>query len=129
MLLSSYAFTQISQNNDMTCPDSPNCVSSKVDTKSSHYIKPYTFNDSPDKAMARLYNVLLQQKRVTIVTSEPAILRAEMRSLIFRFVDDVEFTLFSEEGIIHVRSASRTGYYDFGVNRARIERIRNLFQL
>lgn len=128
MFISTYVYTQVLQNDDMTCPDSPNCVSSKADSNSSHYIAPYTFNDSPDKAMARLNEALLQEKRVTIVTNEPTVLRAEVKSFIFRFVDDVEFTMLAEQGLIHVRSASRTGYYDLGVNRARLERIRVLFQ-
>ena len=128
IVLSPYAFTKILQNADMTCPDSPNCVSSKLDADSSQYIEPLTFKDSPDEAMARLKAALLDEKRITIITNEPAVLRAELRSSVFRFVDDVEFILLAEQGVIHVRSMSRTGYYDFGVNRRRVERIRNLFR-
>jgi uncharacterized protein (DUF1499 family) len=54
-------------------------------------------------------------------------LHAEMRSLLFRFVDDIEFFLVADKGLIHVRSASRAGYSDFGVNRKRVERIRTAF--
>jgi uncharacterized protein (DUF1499 family) len=54
-------------------------------------------------------------------------LHVEMRSLMFRFVDDVEFSLAASAGLIHVRSASRVGYSDFGVNRKRVERIRAAF--
>lgn len=124
---SSYIFAQDIEKINMTCPESPNCVSSMADTNSNHYIKPYTFNDSPDKAMARLKIALLRNKRVTLVTNEPGVLKAEVKSLIFRFIDDVEFTLVAEQEVIHVRSSSRTGYYDFGVNRRRIEKIRKLF--
>jgi uncharacterized protein (DUF1499 family) len=42
-------------------------------------------------------------------------------------VDDVEFCFDTDSSLIHVRSASRTGYFDFGVNRKRIERIRSAF--
>jgi len=40
------------------------------------------------------------------------------------FVDDVEFLLDEKAGVIHVRSASRLGRSDFGVNRDRVETIR-----
>lgn len=126
--LSSYTFAQGIEKINITCPESPNCVSSMADTNSSHYIEPYTFNDLPDKAMARLKAALLQEKRVTLVTNEPEVLKAEVKSLIFRFIDDVEFTLVAEQEVIHVRSSSRSGYYDFGVNRRRIEKIRKLFK-
>jgi uncharacterized protein (DUF1499 family) len=48
-------------------------------------------------------------------------------SRLFRFVDDVEFRMVSTDGIIHVRSASRVGYSDLGVNRRRVEKLRTLF--
>lgn len=127
MLLSSCAFMQVMAENGVGCPDAPKCVSSQV-TDPRHFIEPFTFNDSPAEAMLRLKTALLNEKRVTIVTEESAYLRAEVRSLIFRFVDDVEFTLLPEKGVIHIRSSARIGYSDFGVNRRRIERIRLLFQ-
>ncbi len=52
---------------------------------------------------------------------------ATFASRLFRFVDDVEFRMVSIDGIIHVRSASRVGYSDLGVNRRRVERLRTLF--
>ena len=127
IFFSSYVYAQDQQTNDMSCPDSPNCVSSLAND-SSHYVEPFAFSDAPEKAMAKLKTVLLQEKGVTLVTDEPAVLKAELKSRIFRFIDDVEFTLSSEQGVIHVRSASRSGYYDLGVNRRRIERIRQRFQ-
>jgi uncharacterized protein (DUF1499 family) len=55
-------------------------------------------------------------------------LHAQSRSLLFRFVDDIEFQLRADEQLIAVRSASRIGYYDWGVNRRRVERIRELLR-
>jgi uncharacterized protein (DUF1499 family) len=52
---------------------------------------------------------------------------AKFTSRFFRFVDDVEFCIDDDLRIIHVRSSSRAGYFDFGVNRRRIERIRAKF--
>jgi uncharacterized protein (DUF1499 family) len=127
MLLSSCTFTQVMAENDVTCPDAPKCVSSQV-SDPRHFIEPFTFNDQVTEAMLRLKSALLNEKRVTIVKEQPTYLRAEARSLIFRFVDDVEFTLLPDQGLIHLRSSARIGYSDFGVNRRRIERIRQLFQ-
>lgn len=108
------------------CPDSPNCVSSQTDDK-RHYIKPIRFHEAPLQAMQRLRDAVLDEKRITLVSEEGGYLHAEARSLIFRFVDDIEFALSPSDGLIHVRSAARTGYSDFGVNRKRVERIRRSF--
>ena len=43
------------------------------------------------------------------------------------FIDDVEFRLSPNEGVIHVRSASRSGLHDLGVNRRRVERLRRRY--
>ena len=78
-------------------------------------------------AWQRLKSAVLAEKRITLVAEQGTYLHAEIRSLLFRFVDDVEFSLDSNAGLIHVRSASRVGYSDFGVNRKRVERIRVAF--
>jgi uncharacterized protein (DUF1499 family) len=70
---------------------------------------------------------MLTENRVTVVEERKDYLHAEIRSLIFRFVDDIEFSLAADAGLINVRSASRMGYSDFGVNRKRVERIRAAF--
>jgi len=127
MLMSSCALTQTMAEDDVSCPDAPKCVSSQVNDP-RHFIEPYTFDDQPAQAMLRLKGALLSEKRVTIITEQPTYLRAEVRSLIFRFVDDVEFTLLPEQGLVHIRSSARIGYTDFGVNRRRVERIRQSFQ-
>ena len=108
------------------CSNNPNCVSSQA-TDKDHFIEPFTFNDTPQQAWQRLTAALLAEKRLTITSEEGNHLHAEARSLIFRFVDDVEFLLSREHGRIDCRSASRTGYSDFGVNRKRLEQIRARF--
>jgi uncharacterized protein (DUF1499 family) len=67
-------------------------------------------------------------ERITIVTVDETYLHAEVRSAIFRFVDDTEFHLRASDGIIAIRSAARTGYGDLGVNRKRIEKIREVLR-
>ena len=79
------------------------------------------------EAQARLKQVLLNEPRTRIVKEEGGYLHAEARSFLFRFVDDVEFMFDADQQVIHVRSASRLGYSDLGVNRRRVERIRRAF--
>jgi uncharacterized protein (DUF1499 family) len=66
--------------------------------------------------------------RTTVVAAETGYLYAEFRSKLMGFVDDVEFLVDPAKGVIHVRSASRLGRRDFGVNRDRIERLRSLLE-
>jgi uncharacterized protein (DUF1499 family) len=110
------------------CPNSPNCVSSQApESDHEHYIAPFRFSGNPATAWQRLMAAMLAEKRVSIIVEQGNYLHVEMRSLMFRFVDDVEFSLAASAGLIHVRSASRVGYSDFGVNRKRVERIRAAF--
>jgi uncharacterized protein (DUF1499 family) len=106
-----------------SCPDSPNCVSSQS-ADNAHFIEPLHFTASTADARQKLIDILENSKRVQLTKIEMDYIHAEFRSSIFRFVDDVEFYFSPEEKIIHVKSASRSGYYDFGVNRRRIERLR-----
>jgi uncharacterized protein (DUF1499 family) len=62
-----------------------------------------------------------------VVKVEEDYIHAEFVSSVFRFVDDVEFSFDKTKKLIQVRSASRTGYSDLGVNRRRIEEIRKQF--
>jgi uncharacterized protein (DUF1499 family) len=109
------------------CPESPNCVSSLSNNK-KHFIEPFDFKGGREEARQKLIHILKSTRRVHLVKVEADFIHAEFRSFIFRFVDDVAFYFPSEEGSIHVRSASRTGYYDFGANRRRVERLRSAFE-
>jgi len=114
-------------NQILPCPDSPNCVSSLSSDK-AHFIEPLHYAGSLADAKQRLIDILQNTKRVRLVKIEAQYIHAEFRSLVFRFIDDIEFYFPSEESIIHIKSASRTGYYDFGVNRRRVERLRSTFE-
>jgi uncharacterized protein (DUF1499 family) len=74
--------------------------------------------------MSNFRVVVEAMDRVTVVTANDSYLHVEARSAVFRFVDDVEFHLRPKDGIIAVRSAARVGHGDMGVNRERIEAIR-----
>lgn len=112
---------------DLSCPDSPNCVSSLSNNK-KHFIEPFKYTGSFEDARQKLINILENTRRARRVTIERDHIQVEFRSLIFRFVDDVEFYFPADESIIHVKSASRSGYYDFGANRRRVEHLRAAFQ-
>lgn len=108
------------------CPNTPNCVSSQA-TEKQQFIEPILFSGAQQEAKASLIDVLSKEARVAIVENQDDYIRVDFTSKWFRFVDDVEFyfpATTNEGTIIHVRSASRTGRSDFGVNRKRIERIR-----
>jgi uncharacterized protein (DUF1499 family) len=107
------------------CRRTPNCVSSQADPADSvHYIAPIPFKGAPVEAMAAVRKAVDEMPRATIVRHEPDYLYAEFRSRWLGFVDDVEFAYDDKAGLIQLRSASRLGRRDFGVNRGRIEAIR-----
>jgi uncharacterized protein (DUF1499 family) len=87
-------------------------------------MEPIAYEGSAAEAVARLKEVLASTPRVRVVTATDTYLHAECTSLVFRFVDDVEFLIDPTARAIHFRSASRAGRSDFGVNRRRMEAIR-----
>jgi uncharacterized protein (DUF1499 family) len=105
------------------CSGPPNCVCS-FDSGDRHAIEPIRFADSPDEAWARLVQVVLAWPRTRVVRQTDTYLHAECTSRLFRFVDDVELLLDRAGSQVHMRSASRVGRSDLGVNRARLEAIR-----
>jgi uncharacterized protein (DUF1499 family) len=108
------------------CPDSPNCVSSQSADR-RHYVPPIEYSGSLDNAKARLMEALDRSGKVSFTANEPTYVRCEFQTRLMNFVDDVECYLPEDEKVIHVRSASRVGRYDFGANRRRVERIRRTF--
>lgn len=105
------------------CPDSPNCVSSDA-SDPSHRVDAFKFIISADVAWRLAGEAVAAMPRTTVTAATERYLHAECRSLVFRFVDDIELELRAGEGIIAVRSAARAGTSDFGVNRRRVERLR-----
>lgn len=109
------------------CPSSPNCVSSKSDAV-PHAIKPLHY-EGKEHPFTLLLPILENMSRTSVITQEENYLHVEFRSMLFSFVDDVEFSYEPENHLVHMRSASRSGYFDFGVNRKRLERIRKHFTM
>lgn len=102
------------------CPNTPNCVNSQ--SQDVHKIEPLTYNSS-EKAITDL-KTIIQSFKTKIITETKNYLYVEFTIPIVGFVDDVEFYLDEDAKVIHVRSASRLGESDLGVNRKRIETIR-----
>lgn len=103
----------------------PNCVSSQAEpSDAEHYIAPIAFEGGVAQATAAARRTVEGLRRATVIRHEGNYLHAEFRSKLMGFVDDVEFVFDEKAGLLHVRSASRLGRRDFGVNRARVEAIR-----
>lgn len=100
------------------CPDTPNCVNSQSEDSQSS-IEPL-----PPVDISQLSKVIKGMERTEIIEQTDNYLYAEFTSKIMGFVDDVEFYRDPEANILHVRSASRLGQSDLGVNRKRVEAIR-----
>ena len=103
------------------CPNSPNCVSTQA-SDSAHRMDSISWEGSVDQAIASLKKTVGAFPRTKIVTTAEDYLHVEFTSLIFGFVDDVEFWVSPKDKAIHFRSASRVGYSDLGANRKRMQR-------
>ena len=103
----------------------PNSVSSQADpADAEHYIAPIPFKGGALAVMAAVRKAVEGMERATVIRHEGNYLYAEFRTKLMRYVDDVELAFDEKAGLIHVRSASRLGRRDFGVNRARVEALR-----
>jgi uncharacterized protein (DUF1499 family) len=109
------------------CPASPNCVSSLSPDK-EHAIEPLLYTTSRQRALEDLKAIILHMKRTEIAAESENYIHVTFTSAIWRFVDDVEFYFDENAKRIQVRSASRLGKSDFGVNRKRVESIRAVWQ-
>ncbi len=109
------------------CPATPNCVVSQ-NADASHAIEPLTYTGDRRSAQATLVKILGVVPRTQIVEQTEGYIRAESQSRLLGFVDDLEFYLPTDQPVIQVRSASRLGESDLGVNRRRVEQIRLALQ-
>jgi uncharacterized protein (DUF1499 family) len=111
----------------------PNSVSSQADRYPDHpqrgyaSIAPLAFSGSAQDAMQRLAATVKNTERCVLITQQPDYLYAQCTTALLRFTDDVEFWLDPVASVIQIRSASRLGQSDLGVNRARMEKIRAQF--
>jgi uncharacterized protein (DUF1499 family) len=105
------------------CPAAANCVSSEAGAPARAVIAPLAFTDDPTAAWARAKAaVVAAGGHIEHETDD--YLWATFRTPVLRFVDDVELRRDRDHHVIHVRSASRVGHRDLGVNRRRVENLR-----
>lgn len=103
------------------CPDSPNCINTEYADKTSQYVPPFVYDEKRSEQIMAMAKQKVVAMGGTIIDEEKNYLSATFTSMIFRFVDDFEIRNDKKSHTLHVRSASRSGYSDFGVNKRRVE--------
>ncbi|PQJ65592.1 hypothetical protein BTO01_14595 [Vibrio jasicida] len=117
----SQGVTTMTDRSQSPCGDKPNCVSTQ-DTREEYNLTPFTLTESTN--IDAIEQVALELPGAKTAVKEGNYLRIECTSKIMRFVDDLELKIEDEQLI--VRSESRVGYSDFGVNRKRANQLRSL---
>ena len=109
------------------CPGTPNCVSSEPGSDPQHLIEPLTYTaEDAAQVLPRLKAIIRDMGgRIQVETND--YLAATFTSFVFRFVDDLELRIDTERNAVHLRSASRVGRSDFGVNRKRVALLKAAF--
>lgn len=109
------------------CPNSPNCVSTQAaEGDAEHRMEPISYGEGvggAKAAKATIVETIEDSLRTSIPETGDGYVQAEFTSWIFRFVDDVEFSIDKREKLIHFRSVSRLGESDMGVNRERMNKL------
>jgi uncharacterized protein (DUF1499 family) len=111
-------------------PKTPNCVSSQADLwkDSPQYdfarIEPIALQGDGPATIAKLAAVIEAMPGAKLVERKPDYLYAQFTTSMMKYVDDLELWFDPQAKVVHVRSASRVGRKDFGVNRARVDAIR-----
>lgn len=118
--------SQIEQNKLAPCPDTPNCINTEYPDKVNQYQSPLSFPEQKSEQIIALVKKIIINMGGEIIEQQHTInnsyyLHALFTSTIFRFVDDFEIRIDNINHIVHIRSASRTGYSDFGVNKRRVK--------
>ncbi|MDJ0507891.1 MAG: DUF1499 domain-containing protein [Crocosphaera sp.] len=117
----------VSNQQLLSCPSTPNCVNSQSqDTE--HSIPPLSYQRNKKDVISELKNIINEQERTKIIAETDNYLYAQFTTRWMGFVDDVEFYINEAQGVIDIRSASRLGESDLGLNRQRIEQIREEFK-
>ena len=108
------------------CPNTPNCVSSIENSSSKKYIEPFKIKNNVEISKLKIKDICLNKFKAEVETEESNYLHFIFRTKFLNFKDDIEFEFLSNK--INVKSASRIGYSDLGVNRRRINKIRRYYE-
>lgn len=117
----------LKNNGLLECPKKQNCVYTNSNFLEFR-ISPLPFNSTANESIKKIRDVILDIKGAKLITENPDYIHVEFKSSILGFVDDLEIYCDPSKQQCLVRSASRMGYSDFGVNRTRVEKIRELLQ-
>lgn len=112
---------------ELSCPiDHPSCVSSK-NSEAGFRIAAFSYSGAPEAALIKLKTAINSEPRVEFRFESATRIEATFKTALFGFPDDATFEINANNGSIELRSKSRVGYSDLGVNGKRIERIRVAF--
>lgn len=112
----------------LPCPASPNCVCSEFSTDTEHFIQPLNLPRANSAETLSMLKSATEQMGGTILVEKEDYIAATFTSALFGFVDDLEIRIDAEGKVAHLRSASRTGYSDLGVNAKRVTQLRSLIR-
>lgn len=107
-----------------SCPSSPNCVQSEFPKDQDHYFEALSLGNATMPELVKM----IEAMDGTIISQSDVHVHATFTSTLMRFVDDFELRIDSESKTLHLRSASRVGYSDMGVNRDRAEEFKKIFE-
>lgn len=109
-----------------SCPAKPNCICSEREDDEPHYIEPLIIPEDSTSATVGILKDTIREMGGSIQVESDDYLAATFSSAIFGFVDDMEIRIDAVQNVIHIRSASRVGHSDMGVNRQRAEMLKRL---
>ncbi|MBL4828487.1 MAG: DUF1499 domain-containing protein [Aliivibrio sp.] len=112
---------EMQDRSKQVCGDKPNCVST-LDSREQHHLDDFTLIDANNTSLEQIKQAALTLSGAKLADEQAQYLRIECTSFIFRFIDDLEIRI--EDNQLLVRSESRTGHSDFGVNRKRTNTLR-----
>ena len=117
-------------NNQLSpCPDSPNCINSEFSDDSAHFTSALTFQDKTQDEISDIMQRVIKSTGGEVTNQKDNYISAIYITKIFKFVDDFEVRIDSENNVIHFRSASRVGRSDLGANQKRIDKIKQEIDL
>lgn len=106
------------------CPERPNCVCSEYAEDSNHYVQPVQLPAGAQDWFTQLMRSVIEEMGGRVVVEQDGYLAATFRSALFGFTDDLELRMDPQRQLLHIRSGSRVGYSDSGVNGRRVDQLK-----
>jgi len=112
----------------LKCPNSPNFISTENKDHVNHYLPPIPLPKNLNVNPFIILKDIIHTMGGSIQIEKLNYLAATYSSAIFKFVDDLEIRIDNKQEVIHIRSASRVGRGDMGVNKKRVKLLKQLFK-